>query len=217
MEREVTGLYLSGHPIDAFAGEVKRLGAVPIGRLNAAFGGDEPPSGERGFEDGDMVTLCGVIGQVKTKTTRNNSLMAYVTLEDATGAIELLVFARVLEQAGPYCRAGVLVTVRGKLSEREEKAPQVLAESIRPLSAELETADNLLPGAEGKTLYLKLPDSHSRFAKGVLPMLKEFPGPNRVVLYYADTEKRVAGTAALDTRLLERLRRGLGEENVVVK
>ena len=215
-ERETTGLYLSGHPIDAYRDAARRAGAVPIGRLLESFRQDAETSV---YTDGQMVTLCGVVGAVKLKLTRNNSQMAYVTIEDAAGALELLVFARVLDAAGAYCKKGQAVLVRGRISEREEKDVQIVADSIRPLgdwAEQPDTRGHLLPDS-GQTLWLRLPDDRSRFAQRLPALLGEFPGANKVVIYYTDTNRRLGGTCALDTRLIDELTRNLGAENVVVK
>ena len=113
------------------------------------------------FADDQKVTLCGVVTASKTKTTKNNSLMAYVTVEDDTASMELLCFARVLDACGAYLKENQAVVVRGRLSVRDEKAPQVLADSVYPLS----TVKGGLPpekpkgekALEGQTLYLKFP------------------------------------------------------------
>lgn len=78
------------------------------------------------YHDEQRVTLAGVITASRTKTTRNNSLMAYVTLEDDTASMEMLVFARVLGEAGPYLKEGVAVLAEGRISVRDEKAPQLM-------------------------------------------------------------------------------------------
>ena len=89
MEREMTGLYLSGHPMDGYRDTARRLGAVPIGEVMADFAAEDGP---RQFRDNQFVTLAGVIESFKTRTTKNNSLMCYVQLEDDSGAMELIVF-----------------------------------------------------------------------------------------------------------------------------
>lgn len=81
MEKEVTGLYLTGHPMDAYREIARKRGAVTIGSILNDFEGEEGP---QRFRDGERVTVAGVIATYKTRTTRNNTLMAYVNLEDDT-------------------------------------------------------------------------------------------------------------------------------------
>lgn len=82
MEKETTGLYLSGHPMDEYRDAVRKAGAVPIGAIMSDFASDE---GSKRFSDGQRVTVAGVVQSSKTRTTRSNTLMSYIDLEDDTG------------------------------------------------------------------------------------------------------------------------------------
>ena len=84
MEKETTGLYLSGHPMDQYRDAVRRLGAPAIGTILEDFAQEGGPTR---FSDDQRITTAGVITSSKTKTTKNNSLMAYVTVEDDTASI----------------------------------------------------------------------------------------------------------------------------------
>ena len=99
MEKETMGLYLSGHPIDAYQERIRSLRIPQIGAILEDFAQESGPSY---FSDGQYVSLAGVVVSSKVKPTKNNSLMAYVTLEDKTASIELLCFNRLLEQCGSY-------------------------------------------------------------------------------------------------------------------
>src|SRR5699024_9947547 len=91
MEKETTGLYLSGHPMDDYRPYLKNAHVLPIGSLMEEG---------RQVEDESIVSVAGIIQKVRLKTTRNNSMMAYVTLEDDTASMELLTFSSVLNQCG---------------------------------------------------------------------------------------------------------------------
>ena len=130
MEKETTGLYLTGHPMDEYRETARRYHAAPIGAILSDFAKEE---GNTDFQDGQKVNIAGVISSAKTKTTRNNSLMAYVTLEDDTGSMELLVFSRVLGESGSYIKENMPVLATGRISVRDEKAPQLMVDSVRPL------------------------------------------------------------------------------------
>ena len=124
MEKETTGLYLSGHPMDAYRELSRRLGAAPIGRILEDFAQEAGPTS---FADGQKLSIAGVVTSSKVKTTRSNTLMAYVTVEDSTGAMEMLCFARTLETSGSYLKEGQTILASGRLSVRDEKAPQLKA------------------------------------------------------------------------------------------
>ena len=130
MEREVTGLYLSGHPMDEFRSAVKRAGAVDIGDILADFSNED---GNVRFKDNQQITVAGVIESVRTKPTRTNTLMAYLALDDGSGGIELLAFQRIIDDSGVYMQANTLVIASGRLSARDEKEPQIVLDLLRPI------------------------------------------------------------------------------------
>jgi len=130
MEHEVTGLYLSGHPMDEYRSAAKSAGAVSIGDILTDFSRE---GGNIRFTDDQQIMVAGVVESVKTKPTRNNSLMAYLTLGDGAGSIELLAFARVIDNSGGYMQAGETVIASGRLSARDEKEPQIVVETLRPI------------------------------------------------------------------------------------
>ena len=138
MERETTGLYLTGHPMDEYREAARNAKAAPIGAILSDFAKEDGPEI---YRDEQRLSIAGIVASSKTKTTKNNTLMAYVTLEDDTGAMELLVFARVLGESGGYIKENAPVLATGRLSVRDEKAPQMLVDSIRPLG-EAGTARN---------------------------------------------------------------------------
>ena len=131
MEREVTGIYLSGHPMDEYRSMIKDIGAVGIGEILSDSAGDE---GNIRFKDNQKVTIAGVIESVKTKATKNNSLMAYIGIDDGSGGLEMLAFQRIIDESGSYMQVDTPIVVQGKLSLRDDKDPQVVVDSLRPIT-----------------------------------------------------------------------------------
>ena len=219
MEKAVTGLYLSGHPMDQYREEVNALRAPTMASILEDFAQEGGPTR---FADEQRITLCGVITASKTKTTKNNSLMAYVTVEDDTASMELLCFARVLDACGAYLKENQAVVVRGRLSVRDEKAPQVLADSVYPLST-VKGGTPPPPGPrgekllEGQTLYLKFPSLDHPAVRHMKLVFQMFPGTTPVRMVMADTRKVYAASVLLHRALVEEARETLGEANVVVK
>ena len=217
MEKATTGLYLSGHPMDHYREEIQKLRAPTIASIIRDFAQEGGPTR---FADGQRITIAGVITSSKTKTTKNNSLMAYVVVEDDTASMELLCFNRVLESCGAYMKENQAVIVKGRLSVRDEKAPQIMCDSIYPLSS----AEGPAPEpqeqkkqAAGETLFLKFPslsDASIRHMKLVFHM---FPGTGTVKMVMADTRKVYATQALLHPALVKEAQEVLGNENVVVK
>ena len=208
MEKETTGLYLSGHPMDQYRRQAEKYGAVPISAVMAA-------EEERGpYGDGAQVTLAGVVASVRTKTTKNNSLMAYVMLEDATGSIELLCFSRTLTESGAYLKTNLPVVVTGKVSIRDEKAPQLMVDRAAPLSGRGVAA----PAASEReqVLWIRLPDGGERFT-WLKKLMTMFPGDSAAIVYLEDRKKKLQTRCVLHEALLCELREALGEENVVLR
>ena len=150
--------------------------------------------------------------------------MAYVVVEDATASMELLCFSRVLDTCGAYLRENQAVVVQGRLSVRDEKAPQIMCDSAYPLS----TVDGGVPTGlerrsvsekqmEGKTLFLKFPSIDDPSVRHMKLVFNMFPGTTQVKMVMADTRKVYATQVLLHRALIEEAKETLGEENVVVK
>ena len=208
-EKETTGIYLSGHPMDDYRGYLRNTNIVPIGRLMQ----DDSP-----YEDDQIVSVAGIVQTVKMKTTRNNTMMAYVTLEDDTAAIEMLAFSKVLGEFGGYLRENQPVVVTGRVSLRDDKEPQIMINRARPISDYAQEPVQQAPKlAQQGTLYLRLPGEEDKLFGKVRAILNMFPGQSRAVLYFADTQKRRGTYCTLDERMLKELANVLGQTNVVVK
>ncbi|HIY06679.1 MAG TPA: DNA polymerase III subunit alpha [Candidatus Evtepia faecigallinarum] len=213
MEKEITGLYLSGHPMDDYQDIARQRGAVPIGQVleDAAL-----PDGPQQVQDGQRLTLAGVVASVKTKTTRNRSLMAYVVLEDATGNLEMTVFSRLLEECGSYLQVNMPLLAQGKLILREDKAPQFLCDQLTPLvqvPGQPARQHKVLPGR----LYLRFSGQADPRLERVKDLFGLFPGQQGAVLYLAAEGRRLGGHCQIHTAMVQELRELLGEENVVVQ
>lgn len=210
MERELTGLYLSGHPMDGYTAVLRKLGTVSVAALLSGLE-------ENRIGDGETVRLSGILSGVHTKTTRNNSLMAYATLEDKSGAVEMLLFSGVLKQSGGYVKNDNAVFITGKVSIRDDRPAQILVDTLRPLSDLDGTEKEETERARAQKLYIRLPSENSAAARRVLPSLDFFPGKTGTVLYFADTGKKLIGECDPDPRLMEGLSALLGERNVVLR
>ncbi len=221
-EKEVTGLYLSGHPMDEYHDAIRRAGIVQIGVLVADFSGDDGP---RTFSDGQSVALAGVVESVKTRTTKNNNLMSTIRLEDDTGSIELIAFQRAIDQGGRYAEPNARLLVKGKISLRDEKEPQLMVDSIRPLS-DLSAAAGPEQEAERRppehetaeqTLWVRLPSETDPLLEHIRLLLTMFPGRERMILYCEKEKKRIGTKCVIHEALLAELAELCGKENVVVK
>ena len=168
------------------------------------------------YGDGAQVTLAGVVASVRTKTTKNNSLMAYVMLEDSTGSMELLCFSRTLTESGAYLKTNLPVVVTGRVSVRDEKAPQLMVDRVAPLSNRGEAASAPAAPDGEQVLWIRLPDGGERFA-WLKKLMSLFPGDCAAIVYLEDRKKKLQTRCVLHQALLDELRETLGEENLVLK
>ena len=215
MEKETTGIYLSGHPMDDYRKLLKNTHVIPIGELM-----DE----ENHYEDNQMVSVAGIVQTVKTKSTRNNSVMAYVTVEDDTAAIEMLAFSSVLGQYGELLKENAAVVITGRLSLRDDKEPQILINRVRRISdyaaqPERPEVPRQAPQEppKNRTLYLRLPGEEGKLYPKIRAILNMFPGTEKAVLFFEDTRARRGTQCSLGENMLAELKNVLGEANVVVK
>ena len=214
MEKETTGIYISGHPMDDYRRFLKNTHVVPVGDLM-----DEDSK----YQDEQIVSVAGIVQSVKMKTTRNNSMMAYVTMEDDTAAIEMLAFSNVLNQYGGYLKENSPVVVTGRLSLRDEKEPQIVINRARPISDFSDSSapqEIAVPRKQQEltgTLYLKIASEQDPVYRKIRAILNMFPGQNGVVLYFADTKVRRGTRCCFTDSMLRELKAVLGQENVVLK
>ena len=124
MEKEVSGLYLSGHPLDAYREQIAKISTCTIAQLQ----GDDAKQ----FDNQNVTILCTVVKN-KVMTTKSNTLMAFTTIEDLTGTMELLVFPRVLAECRAALQENAVVVAHGRVSVKEEEAARLIVEGVQPI------------------------------------------------------------------------------------
>jgi DNA polymerase-3 subunit alpha len=134
MEKEMTGLYLSGHPLEEFE---ETLNLRTNTRITEIISTEVLEEGiieqGSGIKDGDRVIIGGLIAEVNKKITRNNDMMAFIRLEDMYGSIEVIIFPKVLQKYRQNIEGDSVVLISGRVSIREEEQPKILCETIEPL------------------------------------------------------------------------------------
>lgn len=224
MEKEMTGLYITGHPLDDY---VKSLKVQTTNEISEVYSSsetldtnetDEIITGIEIFNkgnslhDNDRVIFGGILSSVNQKITRNNAIMAFLTLEDLTGSIEVIVFPKTLESVKPLCVTDSLVVVKGRLSIKEDEAPKLICENIEPLEK-----------INSSKLYLRLEDSEK--AKQFNLYLKELltedrKGDTPIYFYASEENKKFRAPRdrwiSLESDIKEILIEKLGEENVKI-
>ena len=150
MEKEMTGIYITGHPLEEYEEALKlHTDTKTIDIMEAAAEQttlednidaaldqielQDKKSEDNKITDGARVTIGGIINAVSKKFTRNNDRMAFITLEDLYGSIEVIVFPKVMEKVANIIEEDALIVVKGRISIREDEAPKILCENIQPL------------------------------------------------------------------------------------
>ena len=215
MEKETTGLYLSGHPMNDYRAAARAAGAVPIHDLLEDFAAEGGPTR---YADGQNVTVAGIVTSNRTRTTKNNTLMAYVVVEDEVSSIELLCFSRTIEQCGSYMAVNTPVLVKGRLSVRDEKPPQIMCDTLYPLDTNAVPSTPAQPETKkAAAIFLRVPGMDSVAFRHIRLVMTMFEGETPVKIRLADTGKLLAGKCLYHPALLAECRQWLGEENVVVR
>lgn len=144
MEKEMLGLYISGHPLEEYTEELLRLTNMTTADINISQG-EENEDGEMSVDpalaeaalsllDGTYAKIGGIITSVKTKTTKNNSMMAFAEIEDVYGSIEMIVFPKILSSYSSFLKNDELIIAEGRISVREGEAPKLILDRIKPLT-----------------------------------------------------------------------------------
>ncbi len=214
MERDITGLYFSGHPMDEYRETAKQAGAVPIGAILSDFSAE---GGPQRFYDNQRITIAGIVDHFKTRTTKSNNLMSYIQLEDDSGSMELIAFQNVLDKGGAYLKDDAALLANGRISIRDENEPQIRLESIRPLN-DLNIPAAAEPEApKEKKLWVKLPSRYDPALKRIELILTMFPGNDKMIIYCERENKRIGTSCLIHEGLVMELKEMLGDGNVVVK
>jgi DNA polymerase-3 subunit alpha len=208
-EKQATGVYLSGHPLDRFKTELDGLDINISKVLSAA---DDAEAAK--YFESRIVDLVGILSGVRKRTTKLKKMMGSAYLEDLYGTIELMVFPSVFAKVEPLLVDDTIVTVTGKVDVREGEAPMLLVEDIKPY---------VRPDGKyaGKRLYVRVPEALGEDMSGLRRMLLSSPGRERVSVRFEQTGRsiRTSGSLAvtLTDKLVDRLREAYGADNVVVQ
>ncbi len=218
MEKETTGLYMTGHPLDRVGSLYDKLKLQKIGEILA-----EAKEDILNKKDGEPVNLLTVVTQVKTKNTKNNDTMAFAEIEDMSGRMELLIFPKVYASCKATLASSEAIVIKGRLSLREDEDPKIICESLLD-------ADNVniaeKPKKKEKKLgiHLKIDNSSSMNYTKVKALLESSHLQNSkntpVYLFLNDTKQYLLCPeymwVAMSNTLVDELKYILGQENVVI-
>ena len=204
-EKEVLGIYVSGHPLEEYEAAWRKK----ISNTTADFAYDEETQGVR-VKDGAKAVIGGLIAAKTIKYTKDNKIMAFLTIEDLVGTVEVIVFPKTYEQSASFLTEDAKVFVQGRVSVEEDKDGKLICEKIVPFT-ELK-----------KKVWIKFPDMEAYKAAeaGLMDMLRESEGKDGIVIYIenpkAKKELPPNQNVEADESLVNRLQERFGRENVTV-
>ncbi|MDD3192919.1 MAG: DNA polymerase III subunit alpha [Oscillospiraceae bacterium] len=217
LEKEVTGMYLSGHPLGEYADLIPKLGTAKISHVALEE-----------YDNKQVDILC-IISARQSKATRSGDTMAFLTVEDTTGSVEVLVFPKTLQRYGQLLNTGSVVVLSGRISVREEEEPKLLCERVATIEERMAFRGRPAPAkpsvpaaapANGKRpgLYLKVPARQGGPMEKVQNLLEIFEGETPVYVFFQDTQKVSLAPRSMwvfaNEVLLQQLAEVLGEGNV---
>ena len=211
MEKEVTGLYLSGHPMKNY---VKYAEYIKAAKINNILDGE--------YNDGDRVTVVALVSSIKVKTTKSNSQIANIVLEDMTGMVDVFLFGKTYLKYKPILSEGAIVRMNGRVSEREDRPVEIVCDRIDTIStSELAAADLARPDK----LFLRVETIESAAVTEIKNILKSVSAPedeSDIPVYIFTLSDRRTHLASRElwlkpcnsAEVFAKLERMLGEENV---
>ena len=204
-EKEVLGVYVSGHPLEPYEEEWRKV----ISATTADFQVD-PEVGYTKVRDGAREIIGGIIAEKTVKHTKTNQMMAFLTVEDLFGTVEVVVFPRDYEKYRQYLEEDNKIFVKGRVSEEDDKASKLICEKILPF------------GQKKKELWIQFPDKETYLEEEAITYgyLADSEG-NDEVMIYCEKEKIVKKLPAnknisINPQILSRLMNHFGESRVKV-
>ena len=218
MEKEMTGLYLSGHPMDKYEAHIENAHCAKTYELIEAAS----------YKDGANVTLCGIISHITIKQTRaNKANMAFVTLEDLYGNIEVILFPKVFVQYASMISEGNVIAVSGTLSTEEDKDAKILVNAVyKPNAIPEQKKQYSSPGkqetqkSKRRGLFLKFSSADDEKIRKARVITSIFEGDMPLYFYFEDERKYRLQSRSdfvdVNKTMLSELKNLLGDENVAV-
>ena len=204
-EKEVLGFYVSGHPMQ----EYQALWEKRISAKSSDFYLDEE-TGASHIQDGSTVTIGGMIADKKIKYTKNDKIMAFLTLEDLVGSVEVIVFPNAYEKFSPKLMEDNKVFIEGRVNAEEERDGKLICENVISFSE--------IP----RKVWIKFPNINSYVEKEAVlfDAIFDSDGKDNVIIYIEETRQKKTlppnRNVQADSELLDRLRALFGEDNVKV-
>lgn len=220
MEKEMVGVYLSGHPLSQYETELERLTTANCSEI-AELTENSRQSSMLG--DGSRVIIGGIIIKKQNKITKNNNMMAFITLEDLYGTIEVIIFPKIYDSYQEMLYEDNIILAEGTLNIAEEDTPKLLCNKITPIvNKEISSSDII--DNQGKRLYIKVrnKEHYKNIKKDIINLLQKSKGSSNVIIYNEKDKASMllpeTNNANLnDKNLIDSLKIIVGEENLAIR
>lgn len=192
LEKEATGLYLSGHPLDKYSSFLK---GAKFDSLTSVIAGK--------YADGKRITVAGIVSGMKVRQLKNNNLLATAQIEDVEASVNITVFDKAYMLYKPHLTDSKPIILTGRISEREDRDIEIICEKVEPIPENLSTKDNTSKYNSG--LYLRLENIESpEFAK-VKEILSRYKGKTAVYIFCTSTNKKLQAPQSLYVTVCDEL------------
>lgn len=205
MEKEMLGLYISGHPLEKIRKLIEEQTNINTMQMHSINDNEEIENKRQEFEDGQNVRYAGIITSVKKKYTKNNKIMAFVTIEDLYGSAEIIIFENCYQNCSNILIEDNIVLVEGRLSIREDEETKIVAREIKELKAKKKTI-----------LNINIDNLEETEKKKLRGAIKYFSGEknNMQVQVTENRESKPCGAIYLNDEILEEFKSLIGENRV---
>ena len=210
MEKEIAGLFFSGHILDSYSRQIEN---IKPRRIISIVGNQENIIGAN---DKEKVKIVGIITSRTIKKTKNDESMAFIRIEDASGEIEVIVFPKQYYKHSDILFVGNVVQFSGTTTIKDEEPCKIILESGETLIDN----ESFIVKEKDKRLYLKVDSIKSQIVIDIIELLKEYQGETEVVFYDSQEKKYVkSAEVKIDTSdsIISALKMVLGENNVILK
>lgn len=209
-EKEMIGIYISGHPLEKIKEAIQRqtnINSIQIKDLNGENAGN--------FKDGQNVKYAGTITSVKKKYTKRNTIMAFVTVEDLYGSAEIVVFDSVFSRCDNILVEENIVIVEGRLSIKEDEDARIIVQNIKEFSEENNTGDNI----RKNTVVIDITELNETQKERLKGAIRFFSGDrvNMKISVLDKAQEKPCGAIYLTEEILNQFKEIVGEENVMLK
>ena len=170
------------------------------------------------YKDNSKVRIYGIISKIEKRTTKNNSTMCFVTIEDMTASIECIIFARQYAERVQHLQMGNIILIGGRVSMREDKDVTIVCETIEPNPKNILKDDVKPEKKKRKGIFARISSRNCDEMKKIFTLTEIFEGAFPLYAYYIDENKyELISNVSLNEPLLNELRYILGDENLVVR